>query len=1795
MKNIDNRYEVLELLESNALFDLFRVRDEGARGSEKNLKLYGKELRNQMFETLLNEGAIFSKMRHPALVHFEEFRYLHMANGKPLPTDLWYTVTEPYEERSLRKSDISEMSLSEKLLFLLRLIQVIDYLNYVDFSYPLLLPENILMTQDGPKLRDVGSLEEQKHYALFSDFSKFFLSPWFLQNRMEKNRRSDHYALARLIRFVLIDNYREENFLLWKPRDPELRPHLSMIAKYVSEMQEASKLVDFMPDEFLTTEGSYLTMMRREWTRIFQLDFEVDFARERGNVNYKEVIAGYSEQISRFDSFVRKIRNGELRSGGILVEAERGSNRSALFAEYARRLELRGEPVFFFRLNPTGEMISVTVAKALLSSPMIVLSEEERAKLEELVRCGNTEEDQMELLHHFRLIYGVLQKASRRRRFYLVIDGEFPEFVELFLKFTGFAEDLLESGKMMLIFSVEGVVSEIPTHAEEIASFAERYQFVKQSITHYSETEIAKYIKACLGMPFLPMSVSEEIFHETFGNPSYVEYAVRNMMESGYFYIDPVEGAWFIDVGNFSEISTSSYFDTRDSEQKEEIQRKYWDVLSRLSVFMLGTSVEMLSKLGKYEHLNQSLEELIQMKVVGKRIRENECFFKIVFAEMRNGTYSKLAESERKQLHSTVANLLPSMYPAHSFSMIDECVYQMKKADRLEDAVKYLSEELAYALTQEDVTSRMALLKRKVESIYEDALSCVRSEIMLDLLNQMIYLCFMESDFVGMDRYVKDSLRLSAKNGHLDYHLEALYYLTELQFNEGKLNEMRKTLDEMERLSRKHVSASGFIRTYITEGRYHIRTGDRESAVKCLKRAERMSQEYGVSEYLGVIYARMGLADFFAGKMESAKKYHEMAKDAFSEQNDYIMEIKMINNLVAFYDEGVMTYEEVTRYVEEGLAKAQKYRCLNVEALLYKNIALICFADFDVVSAYQYQMKAYDLCMHLNVKSDIHEALIFMARCEVYFGEYAKALETLKEAERYFEGEDRWDLEQRINYYYWMGDIYSGFGKMALAVEYLEKAMDASRGVNPRKYYEAFVRYFQSGNAIGKDLPQEDLEEIESYFATLSNRNSLRYFLLTAANIMEMTDRHEEAMGYVLRERSLENREHNSILDALSDLVMFYLEPTDENLEALKRNQKFYVNEPVLDFYYFFFLARAFDRRKEFGVAIRNYIHVLNIIYTSIYDVEDIEIKRIFGTSYGGDEVRGRILEIAGSILGKTYPKLRLMDLNEEEFERYFDLSEALQSLDWRMLAPGSTEEWDDYASVDEKLTLSDVVLHLGTKYQQNLEMLLHYLTKKTLSQHAAVVVFDRETDGKQVVAAVGSGADRTMMNEPLLSEMQSAENFILVDVRNKRQHEKKSYLIRGEKKSLLAVPFRFEGHYAELFRKHNDRREPAVQSTRNNGFISLEADTMLHNFTEKVVEEMRPIFNLIRTNVNYYLMRRIALFDYLTGCLSRRRFDLQFDELIDSLRTYKARCSLLMLDIDNFKSVNDTYGHQVGDEVLRKLGEILRNNVRKTDIVARYGGEEFVVVLPTDSEETANVVAEKIRSEMEQTNFEGVSGHLTISIGIAHFPKHSQLKDDLIKKADMALYESKRTGKNRATVWKEEIGEGFHHSDKLAGIVTGRCDVDNKLMLSVFDIANLLREEISVRKKMTTFLYKVKDMCDLDDACLLLLEEGRQDCVRWEEVMMEEAGEQNCNFDWILSVLDEEKIGVYRVDWEGHFQEESTSWGDWISYMAVPLFKSGARKAVLVGWTKLKRKELGREDFNRATLMAEIFAGVLE
>jgi len=223
---------------------------------------------------------------------------------------------------------------------------------------------------------------------------------------------------------------------------------------------------------------------------------------------------------------------------------------------------------------------------------------------------------------------------------------------------------------------------------------------------------------------------------------------------------------------------------------------------------------------------------------------------------------------------------------------------------------------------------------------------------------------------------------------------------------------------------------------------------------------------------------------------------------------------------------------------------------------------------------------------------------------------------------------------------------------------------------------------------------------------------------------------------------------------------------------------------------------------------------------------------------------------------------------------------------------------------------------------------------------------------------------------------------------------------------SILIVPIVFNDEVLGTLFLRTRRREHGF-AKKEVDFCRIVANASFHalrnaRLFEKVVKEKE-------------YLKEMAVRDHLTSLYNHNFFYSRLDEEFERAVRYETPLSLIMMDIDNFKQINDTYGHRVGDLVLKEISATIRRCVRKTDVVARYGGEEFAVILPHTLQKGALEEAERLREAIASSAYAGLVNHrVTVSVGVASYPQKGAMNSgDLVNHADDALYEAKRDGKN--------------------------------------------------------------------------------------------------------------------------------------------------------------------------------------
>ena len=260
---------------------------------------------------------------------------------------------------------------------------------------------------------------------------------------------------------------------------------------------------------------------------------------------------------------------------------------------------------------------------------------------------------------------------------------------------------------------------------------------------------------------------------------------------------------------------------------------------------------------------------------------------------------------------------------------------------------------------------------------------------------------------------------------------------------------------------------------------------------------------------------------------------------------------------------------------------------------------------------------------------------------------------------------------------------------------------------------------------------------------------------------------------------------------------------------------------------------------------------------------------------------------------------------------------------------------------------------------------------------------------------------------EPIVSNEDKAELYANVEmVRGCLAESPKSWVNDGddspEKKTCpkAAVPLSNEGRFVGLILIESD---DTSKVWGDNDLL------LLHTVAEQLTVAIKQADMFAQLQLQ-------ALTDGLTGCYNRRSFEMQLEQNLQLATRMRQPLSLIMIDIDNFKDINDRMGHSTGDVALQIVADALRSELRAVDTAARFGGDEFAIILPQASIRGAQVVAERLQKRLINTQIPGY-GRITASFGVASFPLHASSRDLLVLATDRALYESKHAGRNRISL----------------------------------------------------------------------------------------------------------------------------------------------------------------------------------
>ena len=312
------------------------------------------------------------------------------------------------------------------------------------------------------------------------------------------------------------------------------------------------------------------------------------------------------------------------------------------------------------------------------------------------------------------------------------------------------------------------------------------------------------------------------------------------------------------------------------------------------------------------------------------------------------------------------------------------------------------------------------------------------------------------------------------------------------------------------------------------------------------------------------------------------------------------------------------------------------------------------------------------------------------------------------------------------------------------------------------------------------------------------------------------------------------------------------------------------------------------------------------------------------------------------------------------------------------------------------------------------LKMIMQKVSELLQPENWSLLLVDEESQELYFEAAVGQGAEkirdlRIKIGEGIAGWVaREGEPVLVSDVQqDPRFASRFDQVSQFETTSVLAVPLRSKDRTLGVIELINSRSRGEDGSA----------------FSEKDVRTLASIADYaaiaLENARNFQRLQELTIVDDHTGLFNSRHLQRQLESELVRARRFGHPVSVVFMDLDHFKSVNDTHGHQRGSALLREAGQLLVQQLRTVDIPVRYGGDEFVVLLPETDRVQATVCAWRLREAIANHVFlvsEGVAVRITASFGVAAFPEDASSGDDLVRKADLAMYRAKEAGRDRVS-----------------------------------------------------------------------------------------------------------------------------------------------------------------------------------
>lgn len=1764
MQLINNKYRVVRTFNKGKEGESYVVENIKNPSSRLFLKILNLHDHRRIIEDLIQNIQSYRNYFHGNLLasyNIELITNINLKeNNKPL-----YCVTSEYITWDRIEDYINNKDNPPPVESLYKIIDVIDYLHFRGIIYKVLNPSNIFYQDGEIKLMNLtSSMEEYFRLSINSKYHQF-LPPEVLLNEKNIDHKADIYSIGMLIKSWPFDF----NTL---GKDSEIK--VKDMVTICTSKDPIKRQLD-------------IRSIINKLEEITGVKHSRDLKRERESIYFRVRLIGRDDVLEKVENLEKSIEQRYSIDNKLLISGGNGTGKKRLLEEILFLSEMRGNKYSNLELTSSDTWNLLSLA-SFISNAFALNNIECNSDVESpnLLRVYGRDkisthdlskiDDRYEVLN---LLIDELINLSLNRFIYLGVSG-LENGNHEFLSMLDYISTRLRSKKVVFVFTLNeatmadslsmGIINEWKLKGKD--------SYLVINNLNYENTSVL--VKEVLGIGYVPLNFAKVLYQETKGNPRYLEMIIKHLFDKGDLYINDDEGHWGVADRDYSALDyPKNYSDTIINHiigySPEEIL-----VLKFISAFDSPTPVKYLIK-----HLNLTINDLnycidkfVERRVLNFRSAEIESVF-FVEQDLKGYIYDNLIE-DKLSYHGMIVQYICNDKENFQPYNFEELIYQLKKAGEVETCLEIIEEKIA---SQENKYSDTVI------ALLENALGAVNGQNPdkeLDILFQLADKTLIKGDLKSLTSYLERLDKLSLELGRLDIYLYSQIYKADIYTRKNEMNSAMEVLSGVEEELPMITDPRIRIFAQMVKSRALISAGDLERLQVEVKKGIEISLDEGINDFLGDLYNIRGISEAMFGNYKVALDFYNLSIDAFRKSDREFEMVKPTNNIGNLYNEIYGRPKTALDYYYRSYEISEKYGLTSMQATFLNNIGEVYFTLQDYESAKEYLLKATELG---KVTGD--KRLSFLST--VNLGMVYLKTEKLKEAIEIYllireknKNEPILDKEINIHYTNFLGEYYLSIGDNISSKMFSTVSMERSREMSIKNYLTNKSRLFYLDSFENEYLDMDVYYELLNEFKAKGGDYQKTHFVLLSTTLAMRLGNYDAAKEIIGEISNINSQEALKLFMDDYEIIKRLLSRNKSHSKQalnilldgnykLKRLKPDYLN----------FIAESLNSFGSHGDAVGVYLMMLDYGYTLLSGLTDLEEKAKVLS-------RIRIIETVEK-LNKTLEKIGIDipdSLKNEDTNDGWIISSYLSLIkdDSRIKLLNSQKRLPDI-----NIT-ADLISEHTDNYEDNIRLTQEHLMDLTLAKRSLVRLFSSGKEGEDLNLKIGEFPNDFQVSKVIEAEIANNDYFFHVRREGNKDFNSFDGFADVDTIGIIAIPLMYKGIDRSNIMK--DRRKHTSQRSKIKGYLYLDTNSYINRFNDETVDKIIKLISIILINVEGMKLHKTSSIDTTTGLLMRDVIEERFVELLQDYSNTNYEFSVLMMDIDRFKNINDTYGHIVGDSVLTAIGKTIRESVRDTDYIGRYGGEEFIAILVDISPDDAYEVAQKIRNRVSEISHPMIKDRITISIGISNFPHHSIEKEELIEKADQALYYAKEVlGRNKVIAWNQGMSRIQDLDDQLIDINLDSIIKDTKRLSSLIEVATIIRKEQSFESKVDFFLNKVIEGVSGYNTILSLLgNEGESRQYVKAIVHLEGSRKLIINQEDIEFILGT-KRGRYFIDWT----TDKTSGGsfkhkDFDSILIAPLMKNGKVFGLLKVSVPLLVKEFTKRDLNYVEVLSSVFSGNL-